>query len=157
MSSVPTPFEIPSTTRFRGIPIEFGDVVLVVPAFNIAELRQNAEALTLLEEKMNNIRVGKGDEIVSYLGTLIQVTLPALARNYPGITLDWLEETVDMNQIMPLYMALSGAAGIVSPGKLQRSGTIPPIPLPSGSSLRTSTGEPSLPTSASPSDGPTTT
>ncbi len=115
------PFLLTPKVPFRGILLEFGDVPLIVPAFNLIELRENAVVLSSMDEQLASVQVGHGNETVAFLDLLVQVALPPLQRNYPEITAEWLGERIDMNLMMDLYMALSGATGINSPGKLTRN------------------------------------
>ena len=86
----------------EGIEIKIGDDLLIVPALSLKQVR-------LLRSKIETMTDGSFD--ADNMATVVEVVHAALTRNYPAITIDEVEDGLDMRnmaQAMNAVMAISG-------------------------------------------------
>jgi len=91
----------------EGISINLGGEVYVVPALNLKQIRTM---------KMDIGSVNVENPLASITASL-SIVLTAIQRNYPDMTMDKLEEIVDMNNFQSILEAIMGQSGLVAKGK----------------------------------------
>jgi hypothetical protein len=96
--------------RFEGERLKVGDREFVVPPLNWRRIRKILPIL----ERMKDITAGGGLTITEpMLDDAITVIHEALTRNYPEITLDELEDLVDLVNAPTVIMAVMGLSGLL--------------------------------------------
>ncbi len=98
---------------FEGTPVRLGDVRYIVPALSLRLVRRYRGVLASLGEL--SAREPTDAEITQ----MVEVVHAALARNYPELTADQVEDTVDLNSLPRLMRAIAGQSGleVVQPGE----------------------------------------
>jgi hypothetical protein len=94
--------------RHRGHNIELGGTTYVVPPLNFRQLRDLAadiEALGAIDP--NSLRLTAED-----VGRILKIAHAALSRNYPDLTIEQMEELVDLGNAKELMMAVTGVSGL---------------------------------------------
>jgi hypothetical protein len=94
--------------QFEGELHRLGDKDFIVPPLNWRRIR---ELLPVLQK----IRIGQpGLEITGeMLDDYLTVILSALNRNYPDMTLDELEDLLDLGNAPRLFLAIMGMSGLI--------------------------------------------
>ena len=96
--------------RFDGERLKLGDREFVVPPLNWRRIRKILPIL----ERMKDITAGGGLIITeSMLDDSVTVIYEAVSRNYSEITLEELEELVDLANAPKLIMAVMGLSGLL--------------------------------------------
>lgn len=90
--------------RFAGTPIVLGDTTYIVPPLSIGQVRRLAPEL----DRLANL----GDGLVSAddLHAVLTVIRAGVSRNYPNVTVEQLEELVDIHSVVKLVAAVAGRA-----------------------------------------------
>ena len=116
-----------------GVVCRMGGHDWVVPPLNLRQVR----SLQPLLEKLGGVSVSSGAEQIE---SIVRVVWTALARNYPDVTEDQVEQMLDLGNANPIVMAVMGISGLVSRGEAQEGSR--------------SGGETSTDASPRPQDGP---
>lgn len=91
-----------------GEKIRFGSQDYIVPALNLKQLRT-------LSKKIDSVLKGNpssDEEAQAQYDATIEVIQAALTRNYPEISMDFVETYVDMNNMQQVVLAILGRSGI---------------------------------------------
>jgi hypothetical protein len=99
--------------QFEGVKIALGRQSYVVPALTIKQLRQ-------LGPQLATMRGIQGREPTDEeIDGMFAVIHAALSRNYPDITVEQLEDVIDMNSLPVVMQAIMGQSGLerVKPGE----------------------------------------
>lgn len=97
--------------RYDGETVRVGDREFVIPSISV---KQTRELWPKMMELSKGVTAAELPEKVAIAAVLIHA---ALSRNYPEITLDEVEDLVDLRNFRPLMLAVSGQAGLKpSPG-----------------------------------------
>lgn len=123
-------------TKYEGVSIELGGEAYTVPPLNFKALRSIGPKL----DRLAAVGLMPNADDLSAISEVIHL---ALVRNYPDLTLERLEDMLDVKNMAPTIEAVMLASGFTR-GKAERAVAISP-------------GETSTPPSAPPSDGPGTT
>lgn len=86
-----------------GIKVEIGGVVRVVPPLNF-------RALIDLQDRFKDFKPGSID--ASSVGIVLECAFRALKRNYPDITMEELEEHLDVGNMMDVMEAVVDVSGL---------------------------------------------
>lgn len=97
-----------------GVTIEMGGRQWTVPPLTLGQLRRLMPKIARLAEIGSAI----GE---SEIGMLIDIVAAALARNYPEITAEMLEELLDLGNAGPVLNAVLSGSGLAPAG-----GPLPP-------------------------------
>jgi hypothetical protein len=100
-------------TRFPGKVIKLGGVDYVVPAIALGKLRELQPRLEKLNVSSGGMPSGED------LDTIIDMTLAALQRNYPGLERTEIADVLDMSNMSEVIMVVMGQAGLVQSGKAE--------------------------------------
>ena len=97
--------------KFSGIPFLLNGERRIVPALSLKQFRENLAVLTA------DIPAGEG--LDAQVDRFMPVILLAVQRNYPDITLENLNDWLDMSNFREMYLAVQGASGLkaVAPGE----------------------------------------
>ena len=88
-----------------GVKLNLGGRDLIVPALNFRALRTLESDIKLIQE----LSVPPtGEEITS----VVTVVHAALFLNYPGITMEEVENLVDLRNVIPTLKAIMGTSGL---------------------------------------------
>jgi hypothetical protein len=97
--------------KFDGVKIKLGGEDYIVPPLS---LRQVKKFQAIIEEQMEQ-SIGaasdgplNGDQVES----MKTVILAALQRNYPELTEDWLEDNIDLGNLISVFVAAMGVNGL---------------------------------------------
>lgn len=93
-----------------GSPLQLGSKALICPALNIKGMRALKEDLDLLQKGIPADRAGDLNATDEFMAVLAKVAHVALSRNYPGITMDEVEEGIDFNNVRAITLAVLGAS-----------------------------------------------
>lgn len=110
------------TTRVKGIPVEMGGTVFIVPPLSLGALEQLQDAL---EHFTGDIR----DK--SQMATMLDATHAALRRNYPEITREQVGEMVDLENMQRVMEAVMDVSGLKR-RQLEAGGDTPGEATPAG-------------------------
>ena len=121
-----------------GVKIKLGEIEYVVPPLNLKSMRR-------LLPKLNTLKTSglPGDEDLT---TIVDVVHSALVRNYPNMTVEDVENGLDMVNMQGIVSQVLGQSGV-------KSGNVPT----ETATEVISTGDLSIGTSSLPPDGATTT
>lgn len=86
-----------------GAKIKMGGKDWVVPALSFKQLKRLLPTLN---------RVGNGAVSLENMGEMAEVVHAALSRNYPKVTLDEVEELLDMRNAQFVFLAVIGQSGL---------------------------------------------
>ena len=86
-----------------GKELKIGEKVLVVPSLSIKQVRS-------LLPKMQTLQLGSFAE--KDMDVCIEIIRMALSRNYPDITVDEIEDSVDMTNMVPIVKAVMNLSGM---------------------------------------------
>ena len=103
--------------RFDGTAIKIGDRTFVVPPLNLARikrLRPDIEALSSM--KLDAMMTDEQIESV------VRILHSALSRNYPEITIDEVEDIIDLGNLIPVVQAMMRVSGFEPGGASAGSG-----------------------------------
>jgi hypothetical protein len=87
--------------KFEGVEVTIAGKKYIMPPLTLKQVRMNQENL----KKLNSATVATDEES---LGAAIQIIQTAMARNYPDITTDQLEDMIDLGNIHELAQAIMG-------------------------------------------------
>jgi hypothetical protein len=92
-----------------GVTVKMGDKEYVVPPLNLKAVRR----LNPLVEQM------KDQSLTSYqfLPMVAEIALAAISRNYPDMTMEQLEDILDMGNARAVMSAVLGQSGFVPAGE----------------------------------------
>lgn len=86
----------------EGKAIRMGGMDIVVPALNMKKLKEKATEIIAMDEETDTVKK---------LEASCAVIHSALQRNYPDITIDEVEELVDMANLQEVTQAVMGQKG----------------------------------------------
>lgn len=92
----------PESTKYQGIPHDFGGLVLVIPPLSLGAMERLQERLSGMSDDMFD---------PENLSTVIDTLHAALGRNYPDMTREEVADLVDlenMQEAMACAMDISG-------------------------------------------------
>ena len=90
----------------EGKPINLGGTEYVVPPLNLGQIRRlqkEIESIGKLDAATMNDRT---------VGTMLKVIHAGVSRNYPEMTLEQLEEIIDLGNIRTVTEAVLGVSGL---------------------------------------------
>lgn len=90
------------TTKFKGIPFQLGDRLLVVPPLNFRSLEE-------LQDRLANFEAGVDKEARA---TIVDAAWHALRRNYPDITQDEIIDGLDIGNMQELMESVMDVSGL---------------------------------------------
>lgn len=99
---------MPERELIDGIEISMGGRKLTVPPLNLKQLKKYGQVL-------NGLTGLTEANIFSQAGALVEVIHAAIARNYPEISLDQVEEMLDLSNLVPVMQAIVGVSGLGEP------------------------------------------
>jgi hypothetical protein len=88
-----------------GVQINIGGTDYTVPPLNLKAVKKFSKNFHLLSDLGNNINA----EMMTFIADIIHT---ALIRNYPDITLDQVEEMVDIKTVGDILEAVLSSSGI---------------------------------------------
>ena len=93
-----------SDEKFEGVSITLGGRKLIVPALTIKQVRVTlADDLKALDDKDANVSMMAGQRVI----------LAAIRRNYPEMSEEFIEDSLDLNNYKAVLSAIMGASGLV--------------------------------------------
>lgn len=95
-----------SQLKFNGHPMRIGDKVMVVPALSVRQVKLHRADLSVMSA------IAGREPTDEEVDKLMKVALAALNRNYPDLTLDQLEDAVDLNSLPDVIAAVTGQTGL---------------------------------------------
>jgi hypothetical protein len=96
----------------EGVEIKLGDKTYVVPALNFKLLKKHKADIEVITSATPD--AGLDTEIAD---RVVKVVHAALTRNYPNITLDEIEDGLDLRNNRNVMGALLGQSGFVAAGE----------------------------------------
>ncbi len=95
--------------RFEGVKVRLGDRDYIIPPLNLGSIKRLREDINVLSA----VRVGEmmTDEQID---SAVRIFHAALSRNYPDITIEEVEEAVDLGNIATVTKAMMKASGFDS-------------------------------------------
>lgn len=88
--------------KIAGVPVEMGGVRRVIPPLNL-------KALKLFQERIANFKGGLDPESIQLV---LDVAYSALKRNYPEITMDEIEDAIDVSNMGDIFSAIMDVSGL---------------------------------------------
>lgn len=92
-----------AVVRVKGIPVELGGTVYIVPPLSLGALEQLQDALSAFT---GDIRDPK------QIGTIIEAAHSALRRNYPDITRAEVADLLGLENMMEIMSAVMDVSGL---------------------------------------------
>jgi hypothetical protein len=93
--------------RFEGVRITLGSDQYVVPPLTLKQLRELGSEITSISELAASTSLTQ-----ERMQPVMRVCLAALNRNYPELTMEALEELVDMRTVTKLVRSVLGVSGL---------------------------------------------
>lgn len=81
-----------------------GDEEYIIPALSLGQIKRFLKKIEQMQEGVNQGGVENFD-------TISQIIHAALSRNYPALTIEDLDEMLDMSNLMTIFNAVLGASG----------------------------------------------
>ena len=106
--------------KYDGVPITVGGKTYIVPPLNFKRIKKLAPMLGRLNELPDN-KIPTPEE----LGDFLQIVHLALTRNYPEMTMDEVEEMVDLGNLKFIMASVMGVSGFVKGETLAGQGAGP--------------------------------
>lgn len=94
-----------------GITIKAGDREFIVPPLNFRRIRKLSKEIASLADM--KVGAAMNDE---QLDTFMAIIHSALTRNYPDLTMDALEDLIDLRNMQEIMKAVMGVSGFVQAG-----------------------------------------
>lgn len=91
------------SSKHKGIPIDFGGEVLVVPPVALGVLEQ-------LQERISSFKGDVRDK--DQVATVIDAAHSALKRNYPEMTRSQVAEMIDVGNMAAVFEAVMDVSGL---------------------------------------------
>ena len=88
--------------KIKGIEVEMGGTVRVVPPLNLNSLEQ-------LQDRLAGFSGGMDKESISIIK---DAALAALKRNYPDITMEIVAEELDVSNMNEIFLAIMDVSGL---------------------------------------------
>ncbi|HLQ13100.1 MAG TPA: hypothetical protein VK130_07625 [Steroidobacteraceae bacterium] len=104
--------------QIEGVPVRLGGRVWLVPAINFKRLRRLLPKLLQFSSRTNELTEAALDDA-------IEVVHLVLTQNYPDLTLEQVEEMMNLRILHELLPIIMGAAGMVEVGEAQPA-ALPP-------------------------------
>jgi len=100
------------TVKFEGVKVTLGQQTYVVPALTIKQVRS-------MSDDIGAIKVIVGEPTPGQIDSMLRIVQAAVSRNYPDMTVEQLEEVVDLNSLPVVMKAINGQSGLerVKPGE----------------------------------------
>lgn len=103
--------------RFEGVSVKMGEEDFIVPPLNFSRLKK----LTPLIEELGAMKIGE-PITAKQADAIITVIHSALSRNYPHLTIENVEEMIDLGNVGPIIQAVMGVSGFSSGEKVAGNG-----------------------------------
>jgi purine nucleoside permease len=99
--------------KYHGVPVFMDGREWIVPALGVKQFKEHHKALTADMGELT------AENFINKLDQTLPIIAAALRRNYPDITIDKLEEMVDMATFPILLKAIAAASGmrVAAPGE----------------------------------------
>lgn len=94
-----------------GIEVKLGEKSYIVPPLNFKALK----TIQPIIDRIGNMKASK--LTISQMDDVIAVIHAAIQRNYPEVTVGYLEEVVDLGNAGKLLMSIMGASGFTEAGE----------------------------------------
>lgn len=98
-----------------GTPVKIGKQVLAVPALNFKSLRLLKPKLDILK----SIDPSASDLSDDQFNAIIHIVHTAMRRNYPNMSIEDLEEGLDMRNLRPVINAVLANSGMTPSGEVR--------------------------------------
>lgn len=98
-----------TTVKFEGIDVKIGGTKYVVPPLSLKQVRT-------LEAKINTAQEITGLPTEEQHNALVDVVHAAISRNYPDMTRDELEDSLDLANLRTVMLAVFSVSGF-QPGE----------------------------------------
>jgi translation elongation factor EF-4 len=95
---------------FEGVPQKMGGKIWIIPALSFKQLKQLRERIAKLNVEGDDI----SDESIEAASLIVHA---ALSRNYPQLTVEEVEDLIDMRNLKAVIEATMGIAGLVRTGE----------------------------------------
>lgn len=96
--------------KFEGESVRIGDGTFVVPSLSIKQARKMWPTILELDKGITP------ENLPEKYGMMIELIHAALSRNYPDISIEDLEEMIDMGNVRRLVRIISAQSGLNRPG-----------------------------------------
>jgi ribosomal protein L18E len=93
--------------QFEGKTIKAGGKEWIIPALTFKQLKRLRDKLSKLSIKSNGIPEPE------QLDVIVEVVHASLSRNYPEVTLEEVEDMIDMDNVLTVLGAVMGQSGLV--------------------------------------------
>ena len=114
--------------KIRGVKILLGSQWFILPPLNLIGFEEHETDIERFSTEPNL-------KLSDKLQIICRITLSAIQRNYPDVTLEYLKKWIDLGNMLEVFQAVMAQSGLrpANPGEVMASG---------------STGQPSTPASA---------
>jgi hypothetical protein len=96
----------------EGVKTNMGGIEWVVPPLNIRQIRT-------LGPKLAELGGLSAAATAEQLDIIVEVVQRALTRNYPDVTIEQVEEMLDLGNANDIILAIMGLSGLASKGEAQ--------------------------------------
>lgn len=97
---------MPNQKLIEGASVRLGTEDYIVPALSLGQLKRNKENLQLVSTIGNSLTDAQQTAVL----TVLQA---AIGRNYPEVTVEQLEEWVDLRNMKQVILAVLGQSGLL--------------------------------------------
>jgi hypothetical protein len=94
-------------TKYEGVAVTLGGQEWILPALSLGFIRRNGALLEAFSAAASASEAA---------GHMCDIAHAALVRNYPDLTLEQVEEMLDMPSAQRVFVALKEVSGLVSSG-----------------------------------------
>ncbi len=99
--------------KYDGVPLEIGGKTYVFPPLNFRRIKKLAPLIERLQ-RVDPKKIPTPEE----LNDFVELIHSALSRNYPDMTVEEVEEMVDLGNLPKVVLSVMGASGFVQGEKV---------------------------------------
>lgn len=93
----------PESTKYQGIPYDFGGRVLVIPPLSLG-------AMEKMQDRLTSVRDGRVDQ--EAIAATIETVHAALKRNYPDMTREEVADLIDLENMQAAMACAMDVGGL---------------------------------------------
>lgn len=94
--------------KYKGYELELGGTKYVFPPLSLG-------AIEMLQEKITEVTVNAASgNMLTQIGSIIDISLASLKRNYPEITREQVADMIDISNIESIFVNIMSTSGMVS-------------------------------------------
>lgn len=104
----------------EGTSIKIGETIYVIPPMNLRLLKKYGGELA----KMSSLKDTDNQTKFDAMAAVVPIVHECVKRNYPDVTLEMMEDMIDLANFRPIIEAIMGLSGISTTVSAEGSGPV---------------------------------